>query len=99
MASVGQNEKSMGWLMLGCGSFSFIGLSAMYFIAWLDGGEEDFWSCSRMCGLYNYLTSLLGVTGLRLAIAAGLISVSLGAVVYGVRLLTGRAKLDDGRSN
>ncbi|MBC7625646.1 MAG: hypothetical protein H7232_19985 [Aeromicrobium sp.] len=98
MASVGQNEKSMGWLMVGCGAFLSIGLSAMYFIALLDGGEEAFWSCSRLCGLYNYLTSLMGVTGLKLAVAVGLISVSLGSVVFGIRLLTGRAKLDSGRS-
>jgi hypothetical protein len=94
MASVGQNERSMGWLMVGCGTFLPIGLSAMYFIALLDGSEDDFWSCSRMCGLYNYLTSLLGITGLKLAIAVGLISVALGSVVFGIRLLTGRAKLN-----
>jgi hypothetical protein len=94
MASVGQNEKSVGWLMVGCGAFLSIGLSAMYILALLDGREEGFWSCSRMCGLYTYLTSLLGVTGLKLVIAVGLISVSLGCVVFGIRLLTGRAKLD-----
>jgi hypothetical protein len=94
MSNVGQREKLVGFLAAGCGTFSCVGLGFVYVIAVLDGRVDAVWECSRNCAMYYYLQSMIGATGLKILIATILVSGSVSAVIFGIRLLTGRTRLD-----
>lgn len=83
----------MGMIMLTCGVILGIGLTSIYLLALSDGSESEFWRCSHNCGLYEYLISLVGVTGLKWLVTVVLLGSCLSAVAWGVKLLTGRSRL------
>jgi hypothetical protein len=88
------NEKVVGIAMVALGAVLALGLPAMYFLAIRDGHEAAFWQCSKMCGLYDLLRSIVGLTGIKIIVAAMLGSAAIGAIAWGARLLNGRAHLN-----